>query len=188
MHELKSALLAAAIDKFGFLEPGTDWSTIKWENEKGKLIGYTREDGTYVKGILDIYGDLIQLGKDLQVEKGLDKNPLDIANMNLDFNVLLADESGRFIDLALSMVEVFIEDPASELFFLAIPNAVNKYLVPMLEQVDGELGDLPLFDNLNKEEIIFNGMLADIPDELLDCELCSWDIATEGKITFNIEM
>ena len=41
---------------------------------------------------------------------------------------------------------------------------------------------------LNKEKIIFDGMLADIPYELLDCELCSWDIATEGKITFNIEM
>ena len=41
---------------------------------------------------------------------------------------------------------------------------------------------------LNKEKIVFDGMLADIPDELLECELCSWDIATEGKITFNIEM
>lgn len=41
---------------------------------------------------------------------------------------------------------------------------------------------------LNKGEIIFDGILADIPDELLNCELCSWDIATEGKITFNIEM
>lgn len=42
--------------------------------------------------------------------------------------------------------------------------------------------------DLNKEEIIFSGMLADIPEEMLDCELCSWDTATDGKISFNIEM
>jgi hypothetical protein len=41
--------------------------------------------------------------------------------------------------------------------------------------------------DLNTEEVIFDGMLADIPDEYLDCELCSWDTATGEKITFNIE-
>ena len=154
LQELKSALLAAAIEKFEFLEPGTDWSNINWADEKGKLIGYEKEDGTYVKGILDIYGDLIQLGKDLQKEQGLEANPIDIANMHFDFDVVLADEKGRFIDLALSAIEVFIEYPESNLFFNALPNAVNKYLVPMLESVDGELGDLPLFDNLEKDEIV----------------------------------
>ena len=42
--------------------------------------------------------------------------------------------------------------------------------------------------DINKEKVVFSGTLADIPDEMLDCELCTWDIATEGKITFNIEM
>ena len=41
--------------------------------------------------------------------------------------------------------------------------------------------------DISTEEVIFSGILADIPDELLDCELCSWDTATEEKITFNIE-
>lgn len=41
---------------------------------------------------------------------------------------------------------------------------------------------------INKEKDIFEGTLDEIPDEMLDCELCSWDIATEGTISFNIEM
>lgn len=42
--------------------------------------------------------------------------------------------------------------------------------------------------DLMKEEYIFEGTLDDIPEEMLDCELCSWDTATDGKINFNIEM
>ena len=42
--------------------------------------------------------------------------------------------------------------------------------------------------DINAEDITFSGTLDDIPDEILDCELCSWDTATDGKISFNIEM
>lgn len=57
----------------------------------------------------------------------------------------------------------------------------------MVELATDNIFDCNVYD-LNKEEVIFSGMLADIPDELLYCELCSWDTATDGKITFNIEV
>ena len=57
----------------------------------------------------------------------------------------------------------------------------------MVELATDNIFECNVYD-LNKEEVVFDGMLADIPDELLDCELCSWDTATDGKISFNIEM
>ena len=38
----------------------------------------------------------------------------------------------------------------------------------------------------NKEENVFEGKIYDIPDELLEYEITSWEIS-EGKIGFNIE-
>lgn len=42
-----------------------------------------------------------------------------------------------------------------------------------------------IWDN-NKEENIFGGILSDIPDELLEREITSWELEN-GKIGFNID-
>ena len=40
--------------------------------------------------------------------------------------------------------------------------------------------------DINKEEIVFEGILDDIPDELLECEIVSWEVAN-GRFGFNID-
>ena len=42
-----------------------------------------------------------------------------------------------------------------------------------------------VWDN-NKEEDVFEGRIDDIPDELLEHEITSWEV-TNGKIGFNID-
>jgi len=41
--------------------------------------------------------------------------------------------------------------------------------------------------DLIKEDFVYIGFLSDIPEEYLDLELCSWDVAC-GKMCFNVEV
>lgn len=142
-EELKTALLEAAIEKFEFLNAGSDWSKVNWNAEKENI-----------KGLLDVYGELLELNKTLKEELSLADDVINIKEFSFDWDTLLQDDKGRFIDLVIKAVEVFFAgDQASELFLTAIPNAVNKYLIPKLNEVDSELGELPLFDGLTSDEV-----------------------------------
>ena len=142
-EELKTALLEAAIEKFKFLNDGSDWSKVNWNAEKENI-----------KGLLDVYGELLELNKTLKEELSLADDVINIKEFSFDWDTLLQDDKGRFIDLVIKAVEVFFAgDQASELFLTAIPNAVNKYLIPKLNEVDSELGELPLFDGLTSDEV-----------------------------------
>ena len=54
-----------------------------------------------------------------------------------------------------------------------------------IEMAVDNIYDCYVWDN-NNEANIFEGKIYDIPDELLECEITSWEIS-EGKIGFNIE-
>ena len=160
MQDVKSALLTAAIEKFGFLDEGTPWEEVVWEDEKTNFLK-----------IIDILEEIVALGEEIEAdlaEKAKDPtsgvtaedvvNPIDLKNLAFDANLLLTwqrdGENGiPFVDLALSIFEVFLDDPESNLFLLAIPNVANKYIIPILDEAEGEGEHLPIFDNLTKEEL-----------------------------------
>ena len=140
--------------------PGTPWEEVVWEDEKENFLK-----------IIDIIADIVALGEEIEAdlaEKAKDPssgitaedvyNPIDLSNLSFDVNLLLTwqreGENGiPVVDLALSIFEVFLDEPESNLFLLAIPNVANKYFIPILDEAEGEGEHLPIFDNLTKEEL-----------------------------------
>lgn len=129
---LKNKLLLASIRQFGWLDKDVelDLKNVNWNDEKEVLIQ-----------LIDVYNKM----------NGVEA--FDIYDFkNMDYQQLL--ESDQFIDYVVEALENLVD---SNLFLEILPDAIQKYLLPMIEKIDAiddETLVKDMLDKVNSEELV----------------------------------
>lgn len=139
--EFKTLVVEAAIRHFGFLN-GEDnaflelalRNDISWEQERANIHSLVNTLESFAKTVNDVQGVNFDSLESLA---------------SLDFNVLL--NSGLFWDNVMDLLDSVVD---SKLVMSVLPNVFEVYISPIIFSVNGELGEVGIFDNITSENVL----------------------------------
>ncbi len=161
--ETKNKLLIASIRQFKWLEnvDNIDLGNINWENEKETIIK-----------LIDSYEKIVNL-------EGIDINDIE----KINWQELL--ESDLFVDYVVEALDNLVD---SNLILELLPEVINKYVLPkieQLEQIDDDTLVRDIFNKVNSEELVEEVIkLIDVVKASLDLGLLEVKDGGIDKIDF----
>lgn len=139
--DLKTLIIEAALRQFNFLDIGEiEFELIELREE----IDWEQEKANIHK-LINTLKNFAQTAKNLQ---GIEL--VSIANFSeLNFNILL--DSNQFWDDVMDLLDSVVD---SKLVMSLLPHMFEKFISPIIFNIDGEIGQLGLFDDITSKNIV----------------------------------
>lgn len=139
--DLKTLIIEAALRQFQFLDIGEiEFELIELREE----IDWVQEKANIHK-LINTFKNFAQTAKNLQ---GIEL--ISIANFaELNFNILL--DSNQFWDDVMDLLDSVVD---SKLVMSLLPHTFEKFISPIIFNLNGEIGELGLFDDITSKNIV----------------------------------